>query len=133
MNFLARLTLGQPAVCPRAIWTLTRAKSLCLCAFFHPELISKDFGPAHYELAWKRPCQRLLDGKSSQLKGKALFVLKASSGKLWHEIWICDSELICAVEFLVIPGGSREILYTPPPPLPHFCPEGVFKGKEEGF
>ena len=34
INFLARLTLGQPAVCPRAIWTLTRAKSLCLCAFF---------------------------------------------------------------------------------------------------
>ena len=34
MNFLARLTLGQPAVCPKAIWTLTRAKSLCLCAFF---------------------------------------------------------------------------------------------------
>ena len=30
INFLARLTLGQPAVCPRAIWTLTRAKSLCL-------------------------------------------------------------------------------------------------------
>ena len=25
-------------VCPRAIWTLTRAKSLCLCAFFLPEL-----------------------------------------------------------------------------------------------
>ena len=37
INFLARLTLGQPAVCPRAIWTLTRAKSLCLCAFFLPE------------------------------------------------------------------------------------------------
>ena len=34
INFLARLTLGQPAVCPRAIWTLTRAK--CLCAFFLP-------------------------------------------------------------------------------------------------
>ena len=34
INFLARLTLGQPAVCPRAIWTLTRAKSLCLYAFF---------------------------------------------------------------------------------------------------
>ena len=38
MNFLARLTLGQPAVCPRAIWTLTRAKSLCLCAFLSPAL-----------------------------------------------------------------------------------------------
>ena len=36
-NFLAQLTLGQPAVCPRAIWTLTRAKSLCLCAFVLPE------------------------------------------------------------------------------------------------
>ena len=36
INFLARLTLGQPAICPRAIWTLTRAKSLCLCAFFLP-------------------------------------------------------------------------------------------------
>ena len=35
-RFLARLTLGQPAVCPRSIWTLTRAKSLCLCAFFLP-------------------------------------------------------------------------------------------------
>ena len=34
---LARLTLGQPAFCPRAIWTLTRAKSLCLCAFLLPE------------------------------------------------------------------------------------------------
>ena len=33
---VALLTLGQPAVCPRAIWTLTRAKSLCLCAFFSP-------------------------------------------------------------------------------------------------
>ena len=33
INFLARLTLGQPAVCPRATWTLT---SLCLCAFFLP-------------------------------------------------------------------------------------------------
>ena len=28
--------LGQPAVCPRAIWPLTRAKSLCLCAVFLP-------------------------------------------------------------------------------------------------
>ena len=26
INFLARLTPGQPAVCPKAIWTLTRAK-----------------------------------------------------------------------------------------------------------
>ena len=34
ISCLARLTLGQPVVCPRAIWTLTRAKSLCLCAFF---------------------------------------------------------------------------------------------------
>ena len=25
INFLVRLTLGQPAVCPKAIWTLTRA------------------------------------------------------------------------------------------------------------
>ena len=37
INFLARLTLGQRAVCPRVIWTLTRAKSLCLCAFFLPD------------------------------------------------------------------------------------------------
>ena len=38
-NFLARLTLGQPAICPRAIWTLTRAKNLCLCAFSLPETL----------------------------------------------------------------------------------------------
>ena len=38
INFLARLTPGQPAVCPRAVWTLTRAKSLCLCAFFLPKI-----------------------------------------------------------------------------------------------
>ena len=38
INFLARLTLGQPAVCPKAIWTLTRAKGLCLCAFFLPNI-----------------------------------------------------------------------------------------------
>ena len=37
INFLAWLTLGQPAICPRAIWTLTRAKSLCLCAFSSPQ------------------------------------------------------------------------------------------------
>ena len=37
INFLARLTLGQPVVCARAIWTLTRAKILCLCASFLPE------------------------------------------------------------------------------------------------
>ena len=37
INFLARWTLGQPAICPRAIWTLTRAKSLCLCAFLLPQ------------------------------------------------------------------------------------------------
>ena len=37
-DFLARLTLGQPSACPRAIWTLTRAKSLCLCAFFPLEM-----------------------------------------------------------------------------------------------
>ena len=35
INFLARLTLGQPAVCPaRPSGTLTRAKRSCLCAFF---------------------------------------------------------------------------------------------------
>ena len=37
INFLARLTLGQPAVCPRGIWTLTRAKSLCLCVVWIQE------------------------------------------------------------------------------------------------
>ena len=37
INFLAQVTLGQPAVCPKAIWTLTRAKSLFLCAFFLPD------------------------------------------------------------------------------------------------
>ena len=40
INFLAWLTLGQPAICPRAIWTLTRAKCLCLCAYFLPDLQS---------------------------------------------------------------------------------------------
>ena len=35
ISFLTRITLGQPAVCPRAIWTLTRAKRfMCVCAFF---------------------------------------------------------------------------------------------------
>ena len=37
INFLARLTLGQPALCPRAIWTLTWVKSSCLC-FIHKRL-----------------------------------------------------------------------------------------------
>ena len=37
INFLVRLTLGQPAVCPGVNRTLTRAKSLCLCAFFLPD------------------------------------------------------------------------------------------------
>ena len=33
INFLA---LGQPAVCPRAIWTLTRAKNYVYVPFFSP-------------------------------------------------------------------------------------------------
>ena len=37
INFLARLTLGQPAVCPRAIWTLTRAKRFMFMCLFLPE------------------------------------------------------------------------------------------------
>ena len=36
INFLARLTLEQPTVCPSAIWMSTRAQSLCLCAVFSP-------------------------------------------------------------------------------------------------
>ena len=40
INFLAWLTLGQPAVCLRAIWTLIRAKSLCSCAFFLPKIFN---------------------------------------------------------------------------------------------
>ena len=37
INFLARLTLGQPAGCPRATRTPTRAKSLCFMCLFSPE------------------------------------------------------------------------------------------------
>ena len=53
INFLARLTLGQPTVCSRAIWTLTRAKSFCLCAFFvrlwqFGELAFKPGSHAHF-------------------------------------------------------------------------------------
>ena len=43
INFLPQLTLGQSAVCPRAIWTLTRAKSFCLCAFFSQKLVRFKF------------------------------------------------------------------------------------------
>ena len=36
INCLARLTLGQPAVWPRAIWTLTRAKNSMFMCLFSP-------------------------------------------------------------------------------------------------
>ena len=57
INFLARLTLGQPAVCPRAIWTLTRAKSLCLCAFFSPGIQAKNHPEIRAESPEKVPQQ----------------------------------------------------------------------------
>ena len=56
MNFLAWLTLGQPAVCPRAIWTLTIAKSLCLCAFSPGDFKEQDDGCAAAVLFRERCC-----------------------------------------------------------------------------
>ena len=42
INFLARLTLGQPAVCAKAIWTLTRAKSSYVYVPFFSWILSRD-------------------------------------------------------------------------------------------
>ena len=73
INFLARLTLGQLTVCPRAIWTFTRAKSLCLCSLLLPEkslslslslwMFSRDFSrrfPQVPKLVEHRPSFQML-------------------------------------------------------------------------
>ena len=119
INFLARLTLGQPAVCPRAIWTFTRAKSLRLCAFFSR---SKDPGnalraspgiplkstagngtPKPYNSRHLTPPEHFQNSLPLSKAGEASFFRSGSGEGL--------SELVMALDAILQPAPSYISLY----------------------